>query len=82
MKDHVSIRVTFSQKGEASALEIMQFIEENFQYIKFGTPKEGNNPRYQPGGDRYNPDQGEFKLSYTRCNVKNKEPRLPVRVEV
>lgn len=80
MKDHVSIRVTFSEKGEGSALEIIKFIEENFLNIKFQKPRKGNNPKYQPGGSHYDPEQGEFHLVYSRCSVKDFEPKLPVKI--
>jgi len=77
MKDDVSIRVTFSEKGAAVAIQIMDFIEAHFENISFQSPKLGSNPKYKEGGTHYDKAQGEFYLSYSRCNVKHRKPLLP-----
>lgn len=77
MKDDVSIRVTFSETGEETAKQIMECIEDNFDNISFQAPRKGNNPKYKPGGTSFDPDQGEFSLSYSRCRVKKFKPLLP-----
>lgn len=79
MKDDISIRVTFSEKGEAIAKEIMDFIEKNYSNISFQRARTGNNPKYKKGGTNYDATQGEFKLSYSRCNIKKGVPLLPVK---
>src|SRR5574343_358800 len=81
MKDHVSIRITFSEKGADSAAEIIKFLEANFENISFQKPRQGNNPKYKPGGKNYDAEQGEFSLAYSRANIKNGEPLLPKRTQ-
>ncbi len=77
MKDDIAIRITFSEKGKVIADDIIKFIEKNYDNISFQKPRKGNNPKYKEGGSNYDPEQGEFWLSYSLCNIKNYKPLLP-----
>ena len=77
MKDPISIRITFSESVEQKALEIIDFLEEHIEGLNFQSPRTGNNPKYKEGGKNFDPEQGEFKLSYSRLNIKKGKPILP-----
>ena len=77
MKDSFSIRITFCEETEDFAKEFIEFIETNVQGLNIKKPAFGNNPRYQEGGDKFNEEQGLFKLAYSRLNVKNKKFVMP-----
>ena len=79
MRDHVSVRIKFDDYGEAVAHEIIEVLNDHFDGLKFGKPSEGGNPRYKPGGDKYDPGQPVQKLVYSRLRQKNYNKLLPVR---
>ena len=50
---------------------------ENFQadtldrtkFLSYRSPQKGSNPRYKPGGDKYDPDLGEALLMYIEVDM-------------
>ncbi|MCA0234149.1 MAG: hypothetical protein LCH91_27070 [Bacteroidetes bacterium] len=77
MKDPISIRITFSESVEKDALAIIDFLEERIQGLNFQKPRTGNNPKYKEGGKNFDPEQGEFKLAYSRLNIKAGKAIIP-----
>lgn len=77
MKDPISIRITFCESAEQNALAIIDFLEENIEGLNFQKARTGNNPKYKEGGTNFSPEQGEFKLAYSRLNIKKGKPLLP-----
>ncbi len=77
MKDDVSIRITFSERGREAAQTLIDFLEEHVEHLAFQSARKGNNPKYQPGGKSYDEGQGEFWLSYSRLSIRKGVSQLP-----
>ena len=79
-KDPFGIRITVAEKNKAAIRLLdafIDFVEDNFEGLNIQKARKGGNPKYQPGGQNYDPENGEFLICYSRLNIKNKKPIIP-----
>ncbi len=63
----MKIRLTGNQKDFDAILKTL--MKNKLHFDSFRKPQLGGNPRYKPGGDKYNEKEGEQLLMYLECDA-------------